>query len=58
MRGKMYKLTGTGLFGKTPKSKFQANTPPVMPKRKDKISDHKPQTDSLPIPLPNKLRGK
>lgn len=58
MRGKMYKLTGTGLFGKSPKIKRGKDKTPAPVMKRDTISDHLPKTDTVPILLPDKLRGK
>lgn len=58
MKGKMYKLTGTGLFGNTPRGKFKPGKEPIPLRRQDKASDHIAQPPGLSIPLPDKLRGK
>lgn len=58
MKGKMYKLTGTGRFGKSSIPNRPRQSPPLPVRRKDKIADHLPRTDSVPLPLPDKLRGK
>ncbi len=58
MKGKMYKLTGTGRFGKSPLPKGPRQGPPVPIRHRDRIEDHLPRTDSVPLPLPDKLRGK
>jgi len=55
MKGRMYKLTGTGRFGKSPAPKGPRNGPPPV-RRRDRIEDHLPRTDGLP--LPDKLKGK
>lgn len=58
LKGKMYKLTGTGLFGKTPRSRQLGDKTPIPVRKQDKISDHLPKTTQIQLPLPGKLRGK
>lgn len=58
MKGKMFKLTGTGRFGKAPAPKGPRYTAPIPRKPKDRIADHLPRTDTAPLPLPDKLKGK
>ncbi|WP_332717683.1 hypothetical protein [Pelagibacterium mangrovi] len=58
MQGKMYRLTGTGLFGKSRLPKAQRQMPPLPARRRDRIEDHLPRTDNAPLPLPDKLKGK
>lgn len=56
MKGRMYKLTGMGRPTKSPLPKGQRNGPPIPSRRKDRIENHLPRIDT--IPLPDKLRGK
>ncbi|WP_158541628.1 hypothetical protein [Pelagibacterium lacus] len=58
MKGKMYKLTGTGRFGKAPQPKGPRYAAPLPWRSKDAIADHLPKGDALPLPLPDKLKGK
>lgn len=58
MKGKMFKLTGTGRFGKAPLPKGPRYAAPIPRKAKDTIADHLPKTDAAPLPLPDKLKGK
>lgn len=58
MKGKMYKLTGTGRFGKSPALKGPRSGPPLPTRRKESIESHLPKADNLPLPLPDKLRGR
>lgn len=58
MKGKMFKLTGTGRFGKAPVPKGPRYAVPIPGKARDTIPSHLPRTDTAPLPLPDKLRGK
>ncbi|SDG50252.1 hypothetical protein [Pelagibacterium luteolum] len=58
MNGKMYKLTGTGRFGKAPLPKGPRYQAPLPKRRNETIADHLPKTDTAPLPLPDKLKGK
>lgn len=60
MKGKMYKLTGTGRFGKSPALKGPRSGSPLPTRRKESIESHLPKADNLPLPLPlpDKLRGR
>ena len=58
MNGKMYKLTGTGRFGKSPIPRGPRFEAPIPRRKGETIADHLPKTSSCPLPLPDKLRGK
>lgn len=59
MKGKMYKLTGTGLFGNAPRGQWKQAKQSIPTRKADsKPADRTAQMPGPSLPLPDKLRGK
>jgi hypothetical protein len=58
MKGKMYRLPGTSRIGHNSTPKGPPQPGPMPRHRKERIVDHLSKTSSMPLPLPDKLRGR
>lgn len=58
MRGSMFKRPNARTLGNAPKGKFKPGKEPIPIRKRDTIADHVPKTEQMPIPLPDKLKGK